>query len=140
MLEIRAFAKENTLKIKPVIPSALRAKYDKWHFSPAVESGGFLFVSGCTGTRPDGTNSEKAGEQFTQAFRTVEMSLAEAGLSFSDVVEIVTYHVGLREHFSDFVMIKDKFIKEPYPAWTAIGVSELAADGAVIEIKVTAKM
>ena len=52
---------------------------------------------------------------------------------------MVTYHVGLREHFEEFTRIKDEFIKEPYPAWTAIGVSELAADGAVIEIKVTAR-
>lgn len=68
------------------------------------------------------------------------MSLVEADLTFSDVVEMITYHVGLKGHFRDFVLIKDEFIKEPYPAWTAIGVSELAADGAVIEIKVTAKV
>lgn len=67
------------------------------------------------------------------------MSLIEAGVTLSDVVEIVTYHVGLKDHFREFVLIKDEFIKEPYPAWTAIGVSELAADGAVIEIKVTAR-
>jgi enamine deaminase RidA (YjgF/YER057c/UK114 family) len=128
------------LKAKPIIPSDVRAKYDRWHFSPAVESGGFVFVSGCTGTRPDGTNSEDVREQFRQAFRTVEMSLKEAKLAFSDVVEMTTYHVGLQEHFEEFVAVKDEFIKEPYPAWTAIGVSELAADGAVIEIKVTARV
>jgi enamine deaminase RidA (YjgF/YER057c/UK114 family) len=127
------------LKKKSIIPSDVSAKYDKWHFSPAVESGGFVFVSGCTGTRPDGTNSKDIKEQFRQAFRAVEMSLIEAEVTLSDVVEIVTYHVGLKDHFRDFVLIKDEFIKEPYPAWTAIGVSELAADGAVIEIKVTAK-
>jgi enamine deaminase RidA (YjgF/YER057c/UK114 family) len=127
------------LKGKPIIPSAVKAKYDRWHFSPAVESGGFLFVSGCTGMRPDGTSSEDVRDQFRQAFKTVEMSLTEAGLTFSDVVEMTTYHVGLKGHFEDFAAVKDEFIAEPYPAWTAIGVSELAADGAVIEIKVTAK-
>lgn len=128
------------MKNTPIIPSDLRVKYDRWHFSPAMASGGFLFVSGCTGTRPDGTNSKDVKEQFEQAFRTIEKTLAEADLTFADVVEMTTYHVGLKVHFSEFVQVKDEFIKEPYPAWTAIGVSELAADGALIEIKVTAKM
>jgi enamine deaminase RidA (YjgF/YER057c/UK114 family) len=124
---------------KSIVPSAWRTKYDTWHFSPAVESGGFLFVSGCTGTRPDGTISPDVREQTRQAFETVEMSLVEAGASLADVVEIVSYHVKLEEHFEDFCKIKDEFIHEPYPAWTAVGVSELAANGAVIEVKVTAK-
>jgi enamine deaminase RidA (YjgF/YER057c/UK114 family) len=35
------------------------------------------------------------------------------------------------------MQVKDAFVKEPYPAWTAIGVAELAF-GALVEIKVTA--
>jgi len=35
--------------------------------------------------------------------------------------------------------VKDGFCKEPYPAWTAVGVSELAF-GALVEIKVTARI
>ena len=128
------------MKKKPIIPPDSRDKYDKWHFSPAVESGGFLFVSGCTGTRPDGTISTDVQEQFRQAFKTVETSLVAGGLTYSDVVEMTSYHVGLAEHFAEFMLVKDEFIEEPYPAWTAIGVSGLAADGALIEIKVTAKI
>ena len=82
------------LKKKSIIPTEQNAKYDKWHFSPAVESGGFLFVSGCTGTKPDGTISTDIREQFRQAFKNVEMSLTEAGLTFSDVVDMTTYHIG----------------------------------------------
>ena len=124
---------------KSIVPAVWSSKYDIWHFSPAVESGGFLFVSGCTGTRPDGTISADVREQTRQAFKTIEMSLVEAGASMADVVEIVSYHVGLEEHFDDFCQVKDEFIGEPYPAWTAVGVSGLAANGAVIEVKVTAK-
>lgn len=124
---------------KPIIPPDLKVRYDQWHFSPAIACGGFLFISGCTGTRFDGTNSADVSEQFRQAFRTVERSLTEAGLTFSDVVEMTSYHIGLGEHFQDFIRVKDEFIDEPYPAWTAVGVSELTADDAVIEIKVTAR-
>ena len=127
------------MKKNVVIPKSLQAVYDKWHYAPAVESGGFLFVSGCTGTRDDGTNSPNVKEQFTQAFKSVELALTEAGLTFDDVVDITTYHVGLQDHLNKFSEVKDQFIKEPYPAWTAIGVVELAVPGAVIEVQVTAK-
>jgi enamine deaminase RidA (YjgF/YER057c/UK114 family) len=35
--------------------------------------------------------------------------------------------------------VKDEFISPPYPAWTAIGVSELITEGVLIEIRVIAK-
>ena len=124
---------------KVIIPPDLRKKYEDWHFSPAIESGGFVFVSGCTGTKLDGTISSDENEQFRQAFKTAEKSLIEAGLSFSNVIEMTTYHVKLRKHLEKFMSIKDDFIPEPFPAWTAIGVSELAVEGAIIEIQITAK-
>ena len=127
------------METKLIIPSDLRGRYDNWHFSPAVECGGFLFVSGCTGTKLDGSISNNLEEQFRQAFETVKKFLVETGLTYSDVIEMTTYHVGLRSHLEKFKKVKDEFIIEPYPAWTAIGVSELAVEGAVIEIRVTAK-
>jgi enamine deaminase RidA (YjgF/YER057c/UK114 family) len=133
-------SEEKAMKKKPVVPDGFRVKYDKWHFSPAVESGGFLFVAGCTGAGPDGTISKDVREQFRRAFRNVEATLAEAGLSYADVVEMVSYHVDLQEHFEEFFHVKDEFVHEPYPTWTAVGVSSLVADGAVVEVKVTARM
>jgi len=88
----------------------------------------------------DGTIPSIPEEQFRQSFQTIEKSLVEANLTFSNVVEMTTYHVGLRKHMKDFMEVKDEFIKEPYPAWTAIGVTELAVEGAFIEIRVTAKV
>ena len=41
------------------------------------------------------------------------------------IVEMTTYHVGLREHLDDFMTVKDRHIHRPYPAWSAIGISEL---------------
>ncbi|GEM_PF-3684789 len=38
-----------------IIPKDLKYYYDKLHFAPAVESQGFVFVSGCTGVKMDGT-------------------------------------------------------------------------------------
>lgn len=114
------------METKLIIPSDLRGRYDNWHFSPAVECGGFLFVSGCTGIKLDGSISNNLEEQFRQAFETVKKSLVEAGLTYSDVIEMTTYHVGFKSHLEKFKQVKDEFIIEPYLAWTAIGVSELA--------------
>lgn len=124
---------------KRIIPDALKSSYTDWHFSPAVQCGDFVFFSGCTGAIENKPLSPSIAEQTRSSFRKIEMSLVECGLTFSDVVEMTTYHVGLREQLGEFKRIKDEFIKEPYPAWTAIGVSELAIEGALIEIRVIAK-
>jgi hypothetical protein len=66
-------------------------------------------------------------------------SLAVAGLHFCHIVEMTTYHVGLRKHLDVFVKIKDEFVRSPYPAWTAIGVTELITQGTLLEVRVVAK-
>jgi enamine deaminase RidA (YjgF/YER057c/UK114 family) len=35
--------------------------------------------------------------------------------------------------------VKDEFVGEPYPAWTAIGVAELVNPKAIVEIRVIAR-
>jgi len=66
-----------------IVPEDLKDKYNEWHFSPAVESQGFVFVAGCTGTRLDGTISDIEEEQFRQAFLTIEKSLIAAGITYT---------------------------------------------------------
>jgi enamine deaminase RidA (YjgF/YER057c/UK114 family) len=52
---------------------------------------------------------------------------------------MTTFHVGLQEHLTTFMAVKDNYLKEPYSAWTAIGITELAFPGALVEIRVTAR-
>jgi len=128
---------ENDQKI--IHPDSAPSYYRDWKFSPAVEYRGFIFVSGCTGTMENGIVPEGITAQTRQAFSRIKMSLDEAGVNFSDIVEMTTYHVGLNSHLDEFRAAKDEFISEPYPAWTAIGVTELASEGALVEIRVIAK-
>ena len=113
--------------------------FKEWGFSPALSSGGFVFVSGCTGAKPDGSVPEGIENQTREAFKKINMSLKEVGLTYDNIVDMTTYHVGLQEHLKEFISVKSEFISESFPAWTAIGVSELAAEGAIVEIKVIAK-
>ncbi len=121
-----------------ILPKGSEATYTQLHFAPAVRMGDTLHCSGQTGSGADGKLPENPEEQFANAFENVEAVLSAAGASLSDIVELVTYHVGFNEHIASFMKVKDAFIKEPYPAWTAVGVSELAF-GAVVEIKATAR-
>ena len=58
--------------------------------------------------------------------------------SLADVVEMTTFHVNMREHVQTFMRVKDRFVKEPYPTWTAIGVETLFSPQSLVEIRVVA--
>lgn len=110
-----------------------------WHLSPGIDTGDLVFFSGVTGARPDLTVADDPETQFREAFEFLRAHLAEAGLGFDDVVELTSYHVGLRQHLDAFTKVKDEFIAAPYPAWSAIGVSELITEGTLVEIRAIAK-
>jgi enamine deaminase RidA (YjgF/YER057c/UK114 family) len=110
-----------------------------WHLSPVLLSGNFAFLSGQTGTRPDGTVSPDPEQQFRDAFSFLKANLSAANLTFDDVVEMTTYHVELRKHLASFIKMKDEHILPPYPAWSAIGISELITPGTLIEIRIIAR-
>jgi len=125
-------------KFKSVVPASMKTNYDVFHFSPATVIDNRVYASGQIGIGPDGKSPKDLDVQFTLAFESVGAVLAEAGATFEDIVEITTFHIGLGSHIQQFIGVKDRFVKEPYPAWTAVGTTELAIPDAVVEIKVIA--
>jgi enamine deaminase RidA (YjgF/YER057c/UK114 family) len=123
-----------------LVPKGMEMAYERFHFAPAVRAGGLLRCSGQLGTDERFVAVAEPEAQFVQAFENVRRVLAAAKLDFADVVEMTTFHVGLREHLGAFLAVKDRYLAEPYPAWTAIGVVELAVPGALVEIRVTARL
>lgn len=123
-----------------VIPASMKAFYDTYHFAPAVIDGQHVRCSGMIGFGADGKVSSDPEAQFTQAFENLKALLSEAGASLADITEMTTFHVGLMQHLQAFTQVKDRFIEDPYPAWTAIGTPELALPGALVEIRVTARL
>ncbi len=149
---------------KSVIPSDLRDVYERWHFAPAVIANGLIFCSGIIGTSTDGEAPGRAGlsgakatlddhtdapisalqavrdpkAQFETAFAALQLILAEAGAELSDIVELTSYHVDMARHWQSFVAVKDAYLTSPWPAWTAIGVSELAVPGGLVELRAVA--
>jgi enamine deaminase RidA (YjgF/YER057c/UK114 family) len=124
---------------KILVPHEFSNVPDRWHFAPIVDTGEFVFFSGITGVHPDGSLSGEPETQFRDTFRFVAMHIETAGLQFEDIVEMTTYHVGLRKHLRTFIKVKDEYIKAPYPAWSAIGITELITEGTLAEIRIIAK-
>jgi enamine deaminase RidA (YjgF/YER057c/UK114 family) len=123
-----------------VMPAGWEKVYENWHYAAAVRDGDHLRCSGVIGVDRTGALSQDPEVQFRNAFERVAAVLAAAGLSFADVVEMTTHHVSLQQHWATFMKVRDAFVHAPYPAWTAVGVTELARPGALVEIKVDARL
>ncbi len=121
-----------------VIPKGMQVQYDEWQLAPAVRVGNRLYCSGQLGLDADGRVPESAEAQFVNAFEAVKAVLEEAGGSFADVVEMSSFHVGLMSEMEIYTAVRARYVSAPYPAQTAVGVAELGAPGAIIELKVTA--
>jgi len=147
-----------------IIPPALRAVHDQWHFAPAVRAGNLVFCSGIIGTSPDGnppahgldgaqaTTADRdapltalmavrdPAAQFATAFQALATILGAAGTDLAHVVELTTYHVDMARHMETFMQVRARFLAPPYPAWTAVEVAGLIVPGGLVELRAVAQM
>ena len=68
--------------------------FDKFQYSSAVKAGGLVFVAGQIGLNADGSIPEKPEQRFVNAFERLKLVLEETGCAMTDLVELVSYHVG----------------------------------------------
>ncbi len=123
-----------------IMPLAFQRPATELKMSPAIISGGHVFLGGVTGSDSKGRMPQDPAAQMRSAFDKIEIVLREAGLTFRDVVEMTTYHIGLRDHFDLFNAIRLEYVSAPYPAWTAIEAAGLRREGAIVEIRVIAQL
>lgn len=122
-----------------VFPQGRHALYENHRYSAAIKSGDLLFVSGQVGSRADGSVEPDYPTQVRQAFSNLKATLAAAGATLDDIVDVTSFHTDPETQFEPFMAIKDEmFPSSPYPNWTAIGVTWLA--GFDFEIKVIARI
>lgn len=119
---------------RAIVPSALRAASEQLNMSPAILSGGHVFLTGAAGGDLQGHMPDDPAAQMRNAFDKMKLILEEAGLSLQSIVEMTTDHVGLRDHFETFDAVRLDCLDAPYPAWTAVEAAGLRREGAVIEI------
>ena len=121
-----------------LVPQHWTGFYESTHIPAAVREGDRLYVTGHTGEDPDGSFSVDPETQIRQTFRLISATLSEGGASWADVVELNSYHVGLQAQAELLLAIAGEFLHDPFPAWTAVGVTELFDEGALVEISCVA--
>ena len=108
---------------------------EEWGFSDAVVTGDTIFLSGIVvGQR----QSEQLGAAFERVYGRIGEILKRAGASWDDVVDLSSFHTDVEAQVPAMAAAHKKFVKPPYPAWTAIGVAKILGNG-IAEIKVVAK-
>jgi len=106
-------------------------------FADAVIAGDTVYLSGVVASPKQGEAGLTAA--YERAFARIGRTLERAGVSWDDVVDLTTFHTDLPGQINEFAAVKNRYIKAPFPAWTAIGISTLYEPGAVTEIKIVAR-
>jgi 2-iminobutanoate/2-iminopropanoate deaminase len=89
-------------------------------FSPAIQSGDFVFISGQASVDSEGKIvSGTFEEECRRSFENLKTILEASGLSFNNVVQVRNY-VGKQEYLGAFNNIYKEFFNEPYPARTTL--------------------
>jgi enamine deaminase RidA (YjgF/YER057c/UK114 family) len=80
-----------------VVPAQEKAAYDSWGYAPAVVTrDGTIYMSGEIVTlEGKGTYQERYAAGFKRTLTRIGQTLAEAGASLDDVVDITSYHTDL---------------------------------------------
>lgn len=123
-----------------IVPAIWREFYNQTHVPAAIKSDNLLRLTGHTGEAPDGAFSDDIRVQIRQTFENIAVTLSEGGSNWESVIEINSYHVGLQDQADILLAVASEFLTVPYPAWTAVGVTELILPDAVIEISCVAHL
>lgn len=137
LLPATATARDPANVLMPENPEA-RAFQEAVGYATAVIAGDTIYLSGVVAGPAKGESDLAPG--YERAFAHIAATLARAGASWDDVVDITTFHTDLAAHIDGFAAVKNRHVKAPFPAWTAIGVSRLYEPTAVVEIKVVARV
>lgn len=105
-------------------------------YTPAILAAGgpLLFISG------QGPADLQADieTQIRQTFDRIGILLEAGGATWDDVVIIRSYWVHMLRDIETFRKVRRDYLREPYPASTAVGTPELAIPGLELEIEAVA--
>ena len=75
-----------------VFPAGRHALYEQHHYSPAIRSNGFLFVSGQVGSKADGTPEPDLLDQVALAFKNLNAILEAVAYTHRTLPNIYTVY------------------------------------------------
>jgi enamine deaminase RidA (YjgF/YER057c/UK114 family) len=116
---------------------AERAFQERYGYADAVIAGDTVYVSGVVAGLAPGEIDMTAA--YERAFKRLDAILVRAGVRWADVVDITSFHTDVKAQLEPMAAVKARYVKAPFPAWTAIGVSRLLPDTGITEIKLVAR-
>lgn len=106
-------------------------------YSPAVQVGNQLFISGHTGSDPVTREIHEGIEaQTRQAFKNLQAIIETAGGTLADVVKATVFMTDLSNDFAGMNKVFREVFPTHPPARSTLGVAELARPGLLVEIEV----
>ncbi|WP_165218016.1 RidA family protein [Affinirhizobium pseudoryzae] len=119
-------------------PPSVRTPFGAYNHGLLVPPGASLLVtSGQLGIAPDDTIPPDVTGQAELCFEAIKAILAEAGMTFADVIRISGF-VTKREDFSAYMAVRDRYTAEPKPVSTLIVVGGFTRPEFLVEVEVTA--
>ena len=132
------FARHPENVVVPVRPDD-RREQEEWGYADAVIDGDRIWLSGVVASLRPGETMANQEAAYERAFRGLGDVLARAGSGFDGVVEMTSFHTDLPAQVEAFKRVKRRYIRGPFPAWTAIDVDRLVPDRGLVEIKLVAR-
>lgn len=119
-------------------PPSVRRPFGNYNHGLLVPPGASLLVtSGQLGIGLDEKVPEDVTAQAELCFEAIKAILAEAEMSFADVIRISGF-VTKREDFPAYMAVRDRFTLDPKPVSTLIIVSGFTRPEFLVEVEVTA--
>jgi len=92
--------------------------------TPAIDADGYVYISGQSGNRPDGTVPDNFREETRQALENVKALVLASGLTMEHVVYLQVYMLDVGEYEVMNGVFKKYFVSTP-PARAVLGVARL---------------
>src|ERR1041384_332898 len=122
---------------RPINPTAIRAPFAQYSHAVEVPTSRMLFASGQLGVSPDDHVPEDAEAQAVLCFENIKAILADAKMTFADVVRFTAY-VTDRAYFPIYGAARSRCLSGNAFASTLVIVSGFTRAEFKVEVEVTA--
>jgi enamine deaminase RidA (YjgF/YER057c/UK114 family) len=124
--------------LRHLVPNRIRVPFARYSHAVEVPAGArWLLCSGQLGISASDEIPEAAEAQALLCFEAISACLAEAGMSFADIVRINAY-VTDRAHMAPYMAVRDRYVALPPPASTLMIVSGFTQPEFKVEVEAIA--
>jgi len=124
--------------LRHLVPTRIRAPFARYSHAVEVPAGArLLMCSGQLGISTGDEIPESAEAQAVLCFEAIGACLAEAGMSFADIVRINAY-VTDRAHMAPYMAVRDRYVASPPPASTLMIVTGFTRPEFKVEVEALA--